>query len=104
MASLEPFIGMIEHKKGVVRMINLIQAVRLLGLRDDDFVYFCCRPQDRYSQYMSVAKMRKYLDMKAIRVHRIGTNHFVFAPEVTIEFIVSLRDVQHISDMARKEW
>lgn len=85
-------------------MLTLIQAVRLLGLRDDDFVYFCCWPQDRYSPYMSVAKMRKYLDMKAIRVYRIGTNHNIWDPETSIEFIVSLKDVQHISDMCRKEY
>ena len=85
-------------------MITLIQAVRLLGLNDYDLVWFCDMPHSFADVCMSVAKMRKRLDMRAIRVYRIGTSHFWCSEDESIEFIVSPKDVKHIAEMERRDW
>ena len=74
-------------------MITLTQAVRLLGLRDDDGAYLVLQPgcDMIYCVYMSVRDMRHRLDMKKIHVSHISPNHFKYTwdPSICWEFTIT---------------
>lgn len=77
-------------------MLTLIQAVRLLGLRDSDLIYFCDAPGSRYDILASVSKLRKKADMKAIRVYKIHPHHDRFDIEVCWEFVIAPKDMDAV--------
>ena len=77
-------------------MINLIQAVRLLGLDDSELIDFCTAPGSFYSICASVNRLRKRADMKAIRVYKIHPHHNRFDPDVSWEFIIAPKDMDAV--------
>ena len=77
-------------------MITLTQAVRLLGLRDTDSVSLCSKHQSHNDVFIIVKQMRMFLDMKAVRVYKIYTDHFMYDPETSLEFIVDSKTLESI--------
>ena len=84
-------------------MITLIQAVRLLQLPEYEIVYLCNRSQNSQAPSMSVAQMRKYLDMRRVRVYRINPYHFFCSPDIAYEFTISPRAEEYVKTVCRKK-
>lgn len=71
-------------------MISLIQAVKIMDLRDDDSVELCHEHLDPHSQRMSIKDIRATYDMRRVKVKRIYPYHYFFDPtDDTIEFIIT---------------
>lgn len=74
-------------------MITLAQAVRLLGLSNDDGAYLVLQPGCNMMNcvYMSLRDMRHRLDMREIRVTHINPNHFKYTwePNTCWEFTIT---------------
>lgn len=77
-------------------MISLISAVRLLDFNDDEFVWFCTKHHSFSDTYMRVGTMRKYLDMRSIKVKHIYSDHLWTSDDISWEFIVSDKDFEVI--------
>lgn len=77
-------------------MVSLLEAIKLLNLEENDLVSFCVHSEESFSPALSVYFMRKYLDMKKIKVRHIGLYHYRYAPNVNLEFIVGKSDLQVI--------
>ena len=73
-------------------MITLKQAIALLDLEDNDFVFLCKHRHEMFTDVMSVAQMRKTLDLKKVWVKKIYPDHFVFDPDVNWEFIIRVKE------------
>lgn len=77
-------------------MLNLIQAVRLLGLNDDELINFCTSSGSWFSICTSVKRLRQRADMKAIRVYKISPHHDRFDIEVSWEFVIAPEDMDAV--------
>lgn len=70
-------------------MISLIQAVKIMGLRDDDCVALCHEHLGS-AQFITIKNMRATYDMRRVKVKRIYPYHYFFDPtDDTIEFIIT---------------
>ena len=69
-------------------MITLKQAIKLLDLKDDDFVYICKEHHQSFAPFYSVKEIRNKFDMKHTKVKKIYANHFVYSPDLDWEFII----------------
>ena len=71
-------------------MISLIQAVKIMDLRDDDSVELCHEHLDPHSQRMSIKDIRATYDMRRVKVKKIYTHHYFYDPDDhTLEFVIT---------------
>ena len=84
-------------------MISLIEAVKLLDLDDAYGINFCIKSEDTMNDvYMCVRNIRKYLDMRLVTVYKIGLYHYRYNPDVSLEFVVSPKDLMYIKTICKK--
>jgi len=82
-------------------LISLIKAVRLMGFNDDVFVWFCTKHGSFQDTFMSVGNMRRYLDMKNIKVKHIYSDHLWTCNDISWEFLVSDKDFKVIKHVRK---
>ena len=74
-------------------MINLIQAIKLLDIGDDEIINFSTKSHHKISNpWANVGLLRKSVDMRRVDIRKIGTNYYTYDPNVNWEFIVSEKD------------
>ncbi len=69
-------------------MITLKQAIKLLNLQDDDFVYFCKKHCEPFAPFYSVKEIKNKFDMKKTMVKKIYPYHFICSGDLDWEFII----------------
>ncbi len=69
-------------------MINMIQAVRLLGIADYEIVTISISHGYLTMPSFPVSDLRKYFDMKNTKVTRIYTHGSIYDCDINWEFIV----------------
>lgn len=69
-------------------MITLKQAIKLLGLEDNDRVFLCEKHCETFADSYSIKEIRNKFDMKKIMVKRIYPNHYIFSGDLDWEFII----------------
>lgn len=84
-------------------MINLIQAIKLLGIRDDEIINFSTKSHHKISNpWANVGLLRKSVDMKRIDIRKIGTDYYTYDPGVNWEFVVSEKDWTYLKGVLMK--
>lgn len=74
-------------------MINLIQAIKLLDIGDDEIINFSTKSHHKLSNpWANVRLLRKSVDMRRVDIRKIGTNYYTYDPKVSWEFVVSEKD------------
>lgn len=71
-------------------MISLIQAVKLMDLKDGNVVALCHEHFDHEAQLISIRDIKETYDMRRTKVRRIHPYHFMYDPgDDTIEFVIT---------------
>lgn len=84
-------------------MINLIQAIKLLGIRDDEIINFSTKSHLKMSNpWANVGLLRKSVDMKKVDIRKIGTDYYTCDPSVNWEFVVSEKDWTYLKCVLMK--
>ena len=68
--------------------MNLLNAIRLLDLRDDCIVHLVKRPEQFEAPYYSVKELRRRFDLRAIEVRKINPWHYKYTCDVNWEFVI----------------
>ena len=68
--------------------MNLLNAIRMLDIDDDEVVHLVKRPQQSEAPMYSVKELRRRFDLRAIEVRKINPWHFRYAEGVNWEFII----------------
>ena len=68
--------------------MNLLNAIRLLDLDDDECVHIAKRWQQSEAPMYSVKELRKRFDLRAIEVRKINPWHFRYSESINWEFII----------------
>ena len=69
-------------------MITLKQAIKILGLDDNDFIYLCKEHCEAFAPYYTVKQIKNKFDMKNTKVKKIYPYHFRYSNELEWEFII----------------
>lgn len=69
-------------------MITLKQAIKILGLSDDDMVFLCKEHLETFAPYLSVKRIREKYDIKNTKVIRIYPYHFLYDDSLDWELII----------------
>lgn len=84
-------------------MVTLKQVIQLLDLPDDEIIAFCIKAEETFAPDMSVRQIKKYLDMQAIMIRKVGLFHYRYSSDVSLEFIVDRSTQDLIKDTCRKK-
>ena len=68
--------------------MNLLNAIRLLDLRDDQLVHLAKRPEQAEAPSYSVRDLRRRFDLRRVDVRKINPYHFRYCGEIWWEFII----------------
>lgn len=68
--------------------MNLLNAIRLLDLRDDCVVHLVKRPEQSSAPFFSVKELRRRFDLRAIEVRKINPWHYKCTGDVNWEFVI----------------
>ena len=68
--------------------MNLLHAIRLLDLRDDEIVHLCKRPRQSEAPMYSVKELRRRFDLRSIEVRKISPDYYRYSEGVNWEFVI----------------
>ena len=68
--------------------MNLLNAIRMLDIDDDEVVHLAKRPQQSEAPMYSVKELRRSFDLRAIEVRKINPWHYRYAENVNWEFVI----------------
>lgn len=84
-------------------MINLIQAIKLLDIRDDEIINFSAKLHHKIANpWANVGLLRKSVDMRRIDIRKIRTDYYTYDPGVSWEFVVSEKDWTYLKGVLMK--
>lgn len=83
--------------------INLIQAIRLLGISDSECITFATKHGDLFAPFFSVSEIRKLFDMRAAHVTRIYTHRHIECYDIEWEFIVDQKTYERAVLLKRRK-
>ena len=84
-------------------MITLIQAIKLLDVKDDEIINFSTKSRHKISNpWANVGLLRKSVDMRRIDIRKIGTDYYAYDPGVNWEFVVSEKDWTYLKCVLMK--
>ena len=74
-------------------MLSLIQAIKLLSIKDDEIINFSTNSHHKISNpWANVGLLRKSVDMRRIGIRKIRTDYYTYDAGINWEFVVTEKD------------